>query len=208
MTGFEPQISGVGSDSSANWVTTTVLAMITVPLSNCFWIGFIISRVHPDFHGHFTFWTKFWDRVRVSRTPNLTRFWSTRISTNFGRFCVDQKNFRESRVTWLADAVGTELWDYFSKEERNQDKNFTGITIHPNCMNVSYVYFLRYRLPLVWWIWLKYWITLSCTSKLLTNTKVLGKLLWQSWQCGRFQYQRTRVRIRSLATFMEHRYLL
>ena len=57
------------------------------------------TLIGAPIHGHFTFWTKFWDRVRVSRTPNLTRFWSTRISTNFGQFCVDQRNVRDSRVT-------------------------------------------------------------------------------------------------------------
>ena len=33
---------------------------------------------------------------------------------------------------------------------------------------------------------------------------LVGKWLWRSWQSGRFQYQRTRVRIQSLATFIEH----
>ena len=28
--------------------------------------------------------------------------------------------------------------------------------------------------------------------------------LWRSWQSGRFQYQRTQVRIQSSATFIEH----
>ena len=31
----------------------------------------IIYMVHPDFHGHFTFWTKSWDQVRVSLTKSF-----------------------------------------------------------------------------------------------------------------------------------------
>ena len=30
-----------------------------------------IGKVHPDFHGHLTFWTKFWDQVQVSRTKSF-----------------------------------------------------------------------------------------------------------------------------------------
>ena len=35
-------------------------------------ISKLSNKVHPDFHGHFTFWTKFWDQVRVSRTKFAT----------------------------------------------------------------------------------------------------------------------------------------
>ena len=31
-----------------------------------------------------------------------------------------------------------------------------------------------------------------------------GKWLWRSWQSGRLRYERTRVRIQSSATFIEH----
>ena len=33
---------------------------------------------------------------------------------------------------------------------------------------------------------------------------MVGPWLWCSWQSGRFRYQRTPVRIQSLATFIEH----
>ena len=35
-------------------------------------------------------------------------------------------------------------------------------------------------------------------------TRTRGQWLWRSWQSSRFQYQRTQVRIQSLATFIEH----
>ena len=37
-----------------------------------------------------------------------------------------------------------------------------------------------------------------------SNSFILGQWLWRSWQSSCFQYQRTRVRIQSSATFIEH----
>ena len=34
-----------------------------------------MAKVHPDFHRHFTFWTKCWDQVLVSWTKFLDRHW-------------------------------------------------------------------------------------------------------------------------------------
>ena len=57
----------------------------------------------PDFHGHFTFWTKFWDWVQFSRTPNLTRYGRLEFRSTLVDFVSTKTNVRESRVTRLAN---------------------------------------------------------------------------------------------------------
>ena len=42
-----------------------------------------------------------------------TRFWSTWISTNFGWFCVDQKNVHESQVT--CSLIFCSFWNFLQK---------------------------------------------------------------------------------------------
>ena len=38
----------------------------------------------------------------------------------------------------------------------------------------------------------------------VADKEIPGQWLWRSWQSGHFRYQRTRVRIQSSATFIEH----
>ena len=38
----------------------------------------------------------------------------------------------------------------------------------------------------------------------MITLQYIGKWLWRSWQSGCLRYQRTRVRIQSSATFIEH----
>ena len=67
MTGFEPRTSGIGSDRSTNWATTTAQKLLT--FFDYHSVAVLLQRIQLKISSHLEIW---WARLKLMEIDNST----------------------------------------------------------------------------------------------------------------------------------------